>query len=425
MNPPRFYAEGDRYTCLWPDQGVGISIENIKEHSEGLHGEITVNAINAGGEREGHIHWARLGLSSSSARQSFAKVLSTRVKGDAIDWLNLLEYACTKTAQTARSPAPVVDLAGVDLSAPEPYCVRPLLPLGETSVLFGDGGTGKSYLALLLSLAVAGRISLPSPLVAATHGPVLYCDYETNAMEQASRLSGLVAGLRLSARPSISYQAKFRALPDEISSIKADLQRLGATLLIVDSIAPACGGEPESAEVILRFMNALRSLGPSVTRLVISHVSKADADKHRARPFGSAFTRNMARSCWEIRSTSDPEEHVLTVGLYHDKTNRGAYHKPFALTFTWDPNGRITAGRTEVADHPDLAESAGLPFRIRQLLSHGPKTIAAIAADLDSRPGSVYKALRRMKDVVPMHGSKGRGRESVWSLKAAGRPDDA
>jgi hypothetical protein len=418
MTVPAFRIEGDRYFCLWTAEGIGIGFENVREHSDGLHGEVSIQTVNGVGEKQGHIHWARLNLSSSSSRQSLSKLLATRVKGEPIDWLNLLESACTMTAHAARAPVPLVDIATVTPSRGDAYCVSPLLPLHETSILYGDGGSGKSLLALSLAVAVAGNVALPWPIKAAVHGPVIYLDYETSKEEQAYRLQALANGCLLSALPSIEYRAAYRPIADEISSLKVDVQRTGAVLVIVDSIAPACGGEPESADVILRFMNALRSLGPGVSRLVLSHVSKADTEKRRAKPFGSAFVRNLARSCWEIRRADDEAADTLTVGLFHDKANRGRLQKPFGLTYTWQGDV-VLVGTQTITDHPDLAPSASLSYRIRELLKPGPKTMAEIAEELDAKPDSVTKTLRRMQDVcrLDQYESGGRGKQNVWSLK--------
>ena len=51
--------------------------------------------------------------------------------------------------------------------------VDPFLPLHETTVFFGDGGTGKGYLALLLVAAIATSIPLPGAYGAAKRVPIL------------------------------------------------------------------------------------------------------------------------------------------------------------------------------------------------------------------------------------------------------------
>jgi hypothetical protein len=59
---------------------------------------------------------------------------------------------------------------------------------------------------------------------------------------------------------------------------------------------------------------------------------------------------------------------------------------------------------------------------LRELLQPGPQSLTALAQVLGARRGSIYKALRRMTDVSQVGGLKGRGRESVWSLRAPEGP---
>lgn len=417
-----FRVEGDRYFFTWDDEGVGIGFEHIKDGSDGLHAEISVQALNVAG-KAGHLHWGRLNLSSTTARASLSKILATRVKGEPVDWLGLLEIACTKTAQTVREPAQVIDLSRIEPCKTELYAVSPLVTLHETNILYGDGGSGKSLLALALGMSMADQfeeLKLPDPIVAKAHGPVLYLDYETCQDEQGARMQGLALGWKTAALPPIHYRPAYRALADEIATLRADVQRLKIQMLIVDSMGPACGGEPEKAETVLQFMNALRSLG-GVTRLVISHVAKGEMEKKRAKIFGSVYARNLSRSCWEVRSAEEDGKDALALGLFHEKFNRGKRHKPLGVTFTWDGD-KVMMSKSEPLDHPDLAPSTGIATRIRELLKAGPMSTKEIAEELDEAPNSVKQAIRRAGVIIPFgsHAKGGRGsdRQNQWTVKA-------
>lgn len=393
---PVFTVEGDLYHCSWPHLGITAQFEQMTNHSSGLHAEITV-------ERGGsHLHWARLNLSSSTARSGVAKLLETRTKGIILDWQDLMETACVKTAHAFRAPAPVVDLATIEPSAAVQYAVRPLITLHETNILYGDGGSAKSLLALAMALAVKGGLLssdgkplLPHPILPLIHGPVLYLDYETCEDEQASQLRRLAFD-HCASLPSIHYRPAHRPLVEDISHIKAVIQRFGIVLLIVDSMAPACGGRPEEAETVLNFMNALRSLGPTVSRLVIAHVSKADGDRTRGRIFGSVFARNLARSCWEVRAADDDEGDALALGLFHEKVNRGRIHKPFGLRIAFTDQ-RITITQQDLMAHPSLAVSAPLTDRVRQLMGSGILSPQELGRQLEAKPERIKHAMEQIK----------------------------
>src|SRR5262249_58943095 len=132
--------------------------------------------------------------------------------------------------------------------------------------------------------------------------------------------------------------------------LRADLARPEVGFVIVDSLAPAAGVEPESADSTIRAMNALRSF-TGTTRLVLAHVSKATADQASgaARPYGSVFVRNLARSAWELRRAEEAGADELLLAAYHRKPNGGPRALPLRLRLRFAP----TSAPTPV--HPDPA----------------------------------------------------------------------
>src|SRR3990167_9206288 len=169
-------------------------------------------------------------------------------------------------------------------------------------------------------------------------------------------------------------------------------------------------------------MNTVREIGPSTTRLILSHISKSDMEKRRARPFGSSFTRNVARSCWEIRRSNEEEMDSLTVGLFHDKSNEDRLHGPRAFTFGFDVGDRITMSASDIAESPDLAASTTLSSRIRSALRGGAKSLAALAEELEAKPKSIDTVLRRMRDTMQIDKKEGRSGGSTWGLKSDREP---
>lgn len=422
MEPATFHVEDDRFVCQWTQDGIGIVFTVLREKSDGLHGEVRVQQIDDAGTPTGTVHSARLNLSSTSQRQTLVRQLSKRSKGEPIDWDSYVEEACIKTTTRFRQGSPAVDLSLGQEEAEDRYAVYPLLPLGETCILYGDGGSGKSYLALSLALAVATSHPLPGGIRPLVTGSTLYLDYETDHKGQIRRLRRLSRGLGLPDPPPFYYRRLDRALADDVQTIREDVRRLTPALFIVDSIAPACGGEPESAEVILRFMNTIRSVAPTATRVIISHISKGDLEKRRAKPFGSTFTRNAARACWEIRRSNEEETDTLTLALFHDKSNDDRLHRPIALKFGFDVPDRVTLSASDLQESPDLAASTTLKTRIRYALSGGAKTLVDLSEELEANPRSVNTALRRMTNVVQLESKEGRGGKTLWGLQTDREP---
>jgi len=167
--------------------------------------------------------------------------------------------------------------------------------------------------------------------------------------------------------------------------------------VIVDSLAPACGPEPETADAAVRTMAALRSFG--TTNLVLAHVSKATADAPGpARPFGSVFVRNLARVLWEIRRESDDAD-GLRLACYQRKNNLGPVAPSFGLHCVFTEQA-ITLTALDLANAPDLLERATLWQRIVVALKTSDLTVEELALGLSAKATAVRKALERHRCYV-------------------------
>lgn len=388
MLEPTVERHGDDFTFTWSPHDVVIVVSRVREHSDGAHAEVTVSLA------AHEIHWSRLNLAASPTRAQLAKSLDA--EAPEIPWRPMLERACSETARTIRRGSPTTPLRARQATGPM-YLVEPILPLGDTAVLFADGGSGKGWLAGTLGLTTTNGLTLPTGIRFAAGRPsgVLYLDWESTQADLEDRVFLLSRGLGCDAE-GLHYRRMDRALADDAAAIRADVSRLGVGLVIVDSLAPACGPEPEGADAVTRTFNMLRSLGPGVTRAVIAHVSKAAAiDRGPAKPYGSAFVWNLARSVWEIRRSED-EPDDLVIGLYHRKANRGRLHPSIGLRFTFTSDA-VSLAAADLAGAGDLMDKERLPKRVRTVLTTGALTTAELADALGKSEDTVGRTLRRME----------------------------
>jgi hypothetical protein len=129
-----------------------------------------------------------------------------------------------------------------------------------------------------------------------------------------------------------------------------------------DSVAFACDGPPEAAEVAARYFGAVRAIG--VGSFHVAHVNKSDnADQ---KPFGSTFWHNGARATWFIKASPQIDSAVLSIGLYNRKSNLGPLRRPMAFQIEF---GETTTkfSRTDVVDNPELAASMGVRANARKI----------------------------------------------------------
>lgn len=378
-----------------------MGFERLREsRSDGLKAMVTVEGGLAG-RVVGPIDLNMLSLTSQG---TLATHCHERVNGLSKDqWKSMVVQACAIVTKQYWEPTPTVDLSEVDSSGAIAYVIPGLVPVGETTVIYGDGGSLKSLMCIRIALSVALGHELPwgAPVQL---GNVLYLDWETNPVTVARRLRRVALG-EACMTPRIHYRQCFRSLVDELPHIKEEVSRKQISLVIVDSIGFAVSGSLVEDEPARTAMNALRSLSPC-TRLVVAHISKGSAEAlgGRAKPFGSAFFWNGMRSGIELRT---PEENagqnVMDLGVFHNKSNDDRLMRPFGLSVIFDTHSDgILFEPTEIQEVPDLAARTSLSSRLRGMLKTGSATIRDMAQQLDVPSDDVARVLKRMPEVVAL-----------------------
>lgn len=362
--------------------GTEIRVERLRRERGELVGELTVSCGLPGARSiDGTLHAADFNLSSARARVERARILADRAATNGqVDWGGLLEEFCLRVSTAERVGAPAVDLREVAPAPPDDALTvdRLALPRRHPAILFGDGGCGKST----IGLHVAGRLAQAGMTV-------LYADWEWSAPDHRLRLGQMFG----EAMPSVLYVRAERPLVAEVDRLTRLAREHSVDYLIADSIAFACDGPPEAAEVAASYFRALRRIG--VGSLNIAHVTKSDGGDQK--PFGSTFWHNGARSTWFAQRSGDDDGPELVVGLFNRKTNSGPRAAPFGFRMTFDA-GRIDVQPTELDDVADLAVRMTVRQRMVALLRSGAMTMVEIAGELDVPVDTIKKTERRGRD---------------------------
>lgn len=419
MRTPTIEKRGESICFLWG--GLQMSLDYLHERSDGIHGEITVQHETAP-DRLGHIHWARINLSSTTARDSLKKVLVSKTKDDLgnvpFEWEPMIEYACSVSAKRHREGEPFVRLRSLPLPPTTSYLLGPMLPSGQTSIIYSQGGSGKSLLSLAIGVAMQEGVILPSGLIPAKRLQVLYLDYESDEDEQRTRLEWLARGLGLSETPDIICRHQIRALKDDITRIKREVDVENIGLVIVDSIAYALGGSAMDADIVIEAFNALRSLGPKVTRLVIAHIPKADKEQKVGSIYGSVFFENAGRSVWEMRA--ELENDGVSLAMFQRKSNWGKKSAPFGLQFQFDDEDRSVLVRgVNVENDSELIIHATVAYQLTAALRSGRRTPRQLADDISGNVDSIRRTLLRMEkrgEVIAISAGTGPTAEKFYGL---------
>ena len=77
MDLPAVERHDDTWTLAWPEQEVGFGIDRLKESSDGIHAEVTIER-RAGTQNGRLLGPVRLNLLSSESQTRFANTLEKR-----------------------------------------------------------------------------------------------------------------------------------------------------------------------------------------------------------------------------------------------------------------------------------------------------------------------------------------------------------
>ena len=405
---PAVSVLGDSYVVCWAGgtaeaSEIVMEFSRITEHRDSLSAELSVtNAFRC-------LHWSRINMASASGRTAVIKALEE--SPHALPWRQMLDAACQRVAWTLRQGSPAVPLVPTRPS-PDRYLVPLYIPLKETTVLFGAGGSAKSLLCLALGVAGILQQPLSSVWAVGKIERVLYCDWETEADTHHGRLYGLTVHREQVPEGRILHRRMRRPLTDSIVDLRNEVARCGIDLVVVDSLALAAGPEPEGTDASVRTLEALGTL--PVTKIVVAHIPKVSVDQKRPEAFGSIFIRNIPRSQIFIqREETLGEQDQINVSLIHRKNNNGPEAPPSALTFTFDDtDDSIYIKRSE----PSL-EGASAARQILGELEHGSRTATDIAEATGLTVANVKKTAQRLEksgQVVRIGSAGGRGNEQEW-----------
>lgn len=393
----RFRECGDqRYALEVLPAGIVFNVERLRRSSHELVGEVQVtvngNFPQAKTILNGILSLADLNFTSAQARSTRAKLLSERSQSEGIDWHGLVEEFVVRVIAAERAGKPGIVLADVPEleDKAEVWDVNGLPILQDLPmVLFGDGSSGKSYLALWAMGCLAQQQGIN----------ILYADWEFAALEHKKRMRRLFEPIPR----NIIYARCDRSLREETDRLSRLIQEHKCQYLVCDSIGFAVDGPAEAHEGASAYFRYLRQFG--IGSLNIAHMPKHIEEGKDASIFGSVFFRNGARSVWFAQRTFDNPQGEMQVGLYHRKSNVGELLTPRGYKFVFDRyRTRVETVDVEAVD--ELAAALPLLERMKKRLQRGALSVKALAEDLNTSAASIRVMLARHESTFIRVGAK-------------------
>jgi len=332
------------------------------------------------------------------------------------------ETAKARTIEGFRKPIEAVDLTTRShLSSYSGFLIDPLILGRGVSLLFAEGGTGKSFIGLVMCVIQATGMEIMG-MNTSEVGPSLYVDYEDDIETHELRLTAVLASLDITI-DDFSYPIKYIRPAQKLFKARSQIGGLIRTikprLIIVDSVANARGGDANAAEDTIQVFSTMRQFNTSV--LALDHITKEDTRSNKAvTPFGSVFTINAVRLAWGMRATEGSTGINVGLILKQTKRNTVARHDPLSLSMEF-VNKDMEVGEMGVTQpvlhgvkfkRHDVFGQLLNPVKpeketqidkiVTYLIKHGASTTGEMAAGIKEDSNSLGTALRReMKNGQP------------------------
>lgn len=345
----------------------------------------------------------------------------------------------------------VVDVAGGGEPAARPWVVDGIVPDGYVSLLYGDGGLGKSALAVHLALCVVTGQGFAGHAV--RPGRVLYVDGELDRDEFVRRAYAAARGMGLARPPKGLY---YYRLPGPLTDpavqrrVAERVARCGPwwpfwrsrrpVLVVFDSLTIAAGlGQSANDAAVAAIFGAMERW--RCATVAIDHVTKpaAGSDPRTARPFSSTFKWNHCRSAVVlVPAAKAAQAKGATLEAFHRKCNFGPLFGAISLAVERETPGDpprlgyrlVTVDGADAADDPpavadECAPAPTLTAADRLWLAlegcgAAGATVEELAAAVGSAPKTVRNTLYALrKDARAVATDGGRWRAVVAAAAVA------
>lgn len=369
--------------------GLTFNSSNIKVKSDEciMHLEIITSIPSAKSE----IIWqGKYNLYSERTTSELVKKCEEAMpeKDFGINWKSVIQYWKKRIYTLLREGEAVED---IDISTIEEttysYLIEPFIIQDTINLIFAEGGTGKSSIALCFAMLGYSPELQSSMKLKAKQIKTLYLDYENNKIVVQSFLKMLHKSYNINT--SIKYRACHMPLQAEFESIANIIAEHDIDLVIIDSLAPACGNVLEVASIV-NFYQCLQKLRKTI--LLIGHTPK---NSENETVFGSVFFHNLARNVWQLKKKIISLDSFQLLFI-HKKCNVSTlYIKPFAYELSYI-NGGLQIKHATLEQQDDSMSNTQLV--IATLKKHGALTIKELEEKTNLNYNTAKTIVRRLTE---------------------------
>lgn len=383
---------------ILPDGNFELHASRLGEAKSGrVQGEISLLRTNGTGKTHALLVPQWFDFMSNSYKSDLERMLRTRMPE--VDWTSVIDDTCYRAITHIRKGAPEFeeDSTKITLVRPE-FLLYPFLAKGQPNILFGRKGSCKSTLTLLMAICLSSgwtdnpwlNEEIGTFRVNSTPLKILWLDWETDREGWEYDLKRLCDGNGRQT-DNIIYRRCRGPLVNQIERLKELKEKYKCELVIVDSIAPACGGEIKEAGVAIAYHDALRYFG--CTTASVGHPTKAD--QREASVTGAGQFEDLARNVWEVVYEEDEDNPTGHQGLLHRKNYKTGFLKSVGFRYEFSEE-MIIVNKENPKLISKAVEKMSDPVKVLEYLKTGAKNYKEICELLDKKGNYIYTLLHKM-----------------------------
>jgi hypothetical protein len=317
-----------------------------------------------------------------SARRSILinlRAAATQVVNPGKSMGEILETLLAASKQATGSPTASYSVrSGLDAMIPRPavkYLLEKLIYEKSVTVLYGDGGTKKTWSAIYLGVCISNGI--PFGDLETSKTPVLYIDEEIGETEMDIRTAFCIRGSLTEANENFKYISLapfYLDDPQGEAILLNEILSQKSGLVIFDALSELMTGDENSKEETQPVFNAMRRIADKTGAaiLMIHHASK---DKKNYR--GSTVIRNAPDILIRIESEEDSD----FINFKTEKNRKNKVTK-WAMHATWTENLFYLEHSEGTKRSKPLSKSC--EFVIRYLTANHASELQAIVGAADT-----------------------------------------
>ncbi|MEP3675383.1 AAA family ATPase [Sulfitobacter sp.] len=414
---------------------IAFSAGNLKAVAEKIRNKWPICEIIIAGDADAH------GVGKLKGDEAAAAVAGIAIYPQSGDWNDVHTregLGGVKAALNAETPSLTVSVADFEgtVAPDRKWIVEDMIPDRQVTLFTGDGGTGKSLIAMQLATAVALREEKPlqtwlgRPIM---NGSALYFGAEDEQDEMHRRLEDIVAAEKCSFNDLSQLRICSLAGEDALLAVEGaaaaplsasplydkitrELLRFSPKVVVLDTLADMYPANENDRAKVRQFIGMLKSLAITYDCAVVllAHPSKSGMETGRGDS-GSTAWNGSVRSRLYLTHEKDSDGHIDPNGriLTNMKNNYGPLGASTKLF--WD-NGVFSARAGETPlDKKAETQKAERVFMalIRKFAEQG--------RDLNSSSGSNYAPRQFAEDPSSEDITKAMFKRAMNNLFAQGK----